>query len=137
MMGFLDEITKAVGSQLLGGGSQKGLMDQVFGLINNPEIGGLGGLVQMFNNKGLGDAMSSWIGTGENKPVSGDQIANALGSEKIREIAEKLGMNGTDAANSLAALLPKVIDGLTPDGAIPQGGLLEQGLSLLKQKFSV
>jgi len=136
-MGFLDDITKAVGGQLAGGGGQKGLMDEVLGLINNPEIGGLGGLVQKFNGSGLGDIMSSWIGTGENKPVSGDQIANALGSEKIREIAEKLGMNGADASNSLASLLPKVIDGLTPDGKIPQGGLLEQGLSLLKQKFSV
>lgn len=43
-MGFLDELAKAAGSQLLGGGSQKGLMDQVLGLINNPEAGGIGGL---------------------------------------------------------------------------------------------
>jgi uncharacterized protein YidB (DUF937 family) len=137
MMGFFDEMTKAVGSQLLSGGGQKGAMDQVLGLINNPEVGGLGGLVQLFNSKGLGDIMSSWIGTGENLPVSGDQIAHALGSEKIREIAEKLGMSGADTSNNLAALLPKIIDGLTPDGTVPQGGLLEQGLCLLKQKFSV
>jgi uncharacterized protein YidB (DUF937 family) len=112
-------------------------MDQALDLINNPDTGGLGGLIQLFQSKGLGDIISSWIGTGENQPVSGDQIVDALGSEKIREIAQKLGMSGEDASTSLAALLPKIIDGLTPEGKVPQGGMLEQGLSLLKQKFSV
>ena len=66
-------------------------MEQVLGLINNPETGGLAGLVETFKSKGLGDAMSSWIGTGENKPVSGEEIANTIGSDKIQEIAGKLG----------------------------------------------
>ena len=58
-MGFLDEITKVVGGQLFGGASQGGLMEQVLGLINNPETGGLAGLIETFKDKGLGDVMSS------------------------------------------------------------------------------
>ena len=134
-MGFLDEITKVVGDKFLGGASQGGLMELVLGLINNPQTGGLGGLVEMFKSKGLGDAVSSWISTGENQPVSNDQITSALGSNTIQEIAQKLGISGTDASNGLAALLPQLIDKLTPDGSIPEGDLLEQGLSILKQKL--
>ena len=124
-----------MGGQLLGGASQGGLMEQVLGLINNPQTGGLGGLIEMFKSKGLGDAVSSWISTGENQPVSGDQITSALGSDTIQEIAQKLGISGTDASSGLAALLPQIIDKLTPDGTVPEGDLLEQGLSILKQKL--
>lgn len=134
-MGFLDEITKVVGSQLLGGASQGSLMEQVLGLINNPQTGGLAGLVEMFKSKGLGDAAASWISTGENQPASGDQMASAFGSDKIQEIAQKLGISGTETSSGLAALLPQLIDKLTPDGSIPEGDLLEQGLNLLKQKL--
>lgn len=134
-MGLLDEITKAVGTKLLGGAGEGNLIEQVLGLINNPQTGGLEGLVEMFKSKGLGDAVSSWVGTGDNQRVSGDQIANALGSDKVQEIAQKLGMSGTDASNSLAELLPQIIDKLTPDGTVPEGNLLEQGLGMLKQKL--
>ncbi len=134
-MGFLNDMMKAVGSQL-GGTSQGGMMEQVLGLINNPETGGLGGLIDKFKNKGLGDAISSWISTGENQPVSGEQITNTLGTDTIQKIAEKLGIPDTEVSSNLAALIPQVIDKLTPDGTVPEGGLLEQGLGMLKQKFS-
>jgi uncharacterized protein YidB (DUF937 family) len=66
-MGFLDEKAKGLlGKVLGGGGSQNPLMDIVLGLITNPQTGGLQGLIQTFKEKGLGDAVSSWISTGEN-----------------------------------------------------------------------
>ncbi len=132
-MGLLDEIAKVAGSKLLGGESQGGLMEQVLGLVNNPGTGGLQGLIQTFTSKGLGDAVSSWVGTGENQPVSGEQVTHALGSDKIQEIAQKLGISGSDASSGLAALLPQIVDKLTPDGKVPEGGMLEQGLSSLKK----
>jgi uncharacterized protein YidB (DUF937 family) len=135
MMGLFDEITKTMRTRILGGASQGGLMEQVLGLINNPETGGLGGLIETFKSKGLGDVISSWIGTGQNQPVSGEQIANALGDNKIREIAQKLGLSGADASSGLAELLPQIIDKLTPDGTVPEDGLLEQGLAMLKGKI--
>jgi uncharacterized protein YidB (DUF937 family) len=103
-MGLLDEITKVVGHKFLGGASQGGLMKLVLGLINNPQTGGLAGLVEMFKSKGLGDAVSSWISTGEHQPVSNDQTTSAFGSDTVQEISQKLGTSGTDASNGLAAM---------------------------------
>jgi uncharacterized protein YidB (DUF937 family) len=136
-MGLLDEAMKMAGGALLGGKEQGqgGLMESVLGLLNNPETGGLAGLIETFKGKGLGDAVSSWISTGENQPVSGDQIQNVLGSGQIQQIAEKLGVSTTEASGGLASLLPMVIDKLTPQGTLPEGGLLEQGLGMLMQKL--
>jgi uncharacterized protein YidB (DUF937 family) len=119
-MGFLQEILKTAASRLFGGTSQSGLSEQVMALIDDPETGGLEGLVETLKNKGLGDAVSSWIGTGENQSVSGEAIANALGSDKIEEIAGKLGISNSEVAHGLAAFLPAIIDKLTPDGKLPE-----------------
>ncbi|OPY79962.1 MAG: hypothetical protein A4E65_01690 [Syntrophorhabdus sp. PtaU1.Bin153] len=132
-MGIFDAIIKGVGSQIFGEAAQGGLVEQILGLINNPQTGGLSGLIEQFNNKGLGDAVSSWVSTGENQPVSGEQMEQMLGSEKIQEIAQNLGISGADASGGLAALLPQIIDKLTPEGTVPEGGILEQGLDLLKK----
>ena len=134
-MGFLNEILQGVGSQLLSGGRQSGLIEIVTGLMNNPQTGGLSGIIDMFNKSGLGDAISSWISTGENQPVSGEQIEQALGSDTIQEIAQRLGVSGADASGGLAALLPQIIDKLTPDGTVPESDIIAQGLDLLKNKL--
>jgi uncharacterized protein YidB (DUF937 family) len=135
-MGILEGILKGLGDKFLGGAEQGGLMEQVIGLINNPQTGGLSGLVDQFNNKGLGGLVSSWIGPGENQPASGEQIEQMFGSDKIQEIAQKLGISGTEASGGLAALLPQMIDKLTPEGKLPDGGMLDQGLAFLKKSLS-
>lgn len=135
-MGILDGILKGVGEKIFGGEAPGGLFEQVLGLINNPQTGGLSGLVDQFNNKGLGGLVSSWIGTGENQPVSGEQIEQMFGKDKIQEIAQKLGISGTEASGGLAALLPQMIDKLTPEGKLPEGGMLDQGLAFLKKGLS-
>ncbi len=136
-MGLLDDIMKKAGGAILGGGEQAqgGLMETVLQLVNNPETGGLSGLIETLKSKGLGDAVSSWISTSENQSVSSDQIQHALGSEQIQQIAEKLGLSHGAVSSGLAAILPQVIDKLTPHGQVPEGGLLEQGLGMLKQKL--
>ena len=93
IMGILDGIIKGVGDKILGGEAPGGLFEQVLGLINNPQTGGLSGLVEQFTSKGMGGLVSSWIGTGENQPVSGEQIAQMFGNDKIQEIAQKLGIS--------------------------------------------
>jgi uncharacterized protein YidB (DUF937 family) len=108
-----------------------GLLGMVGNLLNNPETGGLQGLVDKFQSSGLGDAVASWVSTGENQAVSGEQIQGALGSEQIQAIASKLGIPPEIASSQLAQMLPDLINKLTPNGAIPEGGLLQQGLSLL------
>jgi uncharacterized protein YidB (DUF937 family) len=131
-MGFLDGVKKAVGMQP-GGSSQGGIDEHVLSLVKGP--GGIAGLVEQFKSKGLGEVISSWISTGKNLPISAEQITKVLGSGKIAEIAQKVGLSAKDVSKRLASLLPRVIDGLTPNGNVPAGGALEQGLSSLKQKL--
>jgi uncharacterized protein YidB (DUF937 family) len=134
-MGLLDELGKGLLGNLTGGGGQSPLMDVITGLISNPNTGGLSGLVQTFAGKGLGDVIGSWISTGENQPISADQIQHVFGKDQLQGIAEKLGISSQEASGGLAQLLPQIIDKLTPEGSIPQGGLLEQGLGMLKGKL--
>ena len=133
-MGLLDEIVKGVAGKFLGGsgGAQNPLVDIALSLLTNPQTGGLGGLVETFKNKGLGDVMSSWIGTGQNLPISADQIQQVLGSDLIRQFAKKLGGSNEDVSGGLANLLPNLIDKLTPNGQLPGKDVLEQGLRKLK-----
>ena len=133
-MGILDEMAKGLLGKVLGGGSsQNPLMDIVLCLITNPQTGGLQGLIQTFKEKGLGDAVSSWISTGENQSVSGDQIQLALGGNFIQEIAKQLGSSKSEVSGGLANLLPEIIDKLTPSGTLPEGDALNQGLNKLKK----
>jgi uncharacterized protein YidB (DUF937 family) len=134
-MGIFDEVISGIESKIFGEAGQGTFMEQILGLINSPQTGGLSGLMDQFKNNGMGDLISSWVGTGENQPVSGEQIHQVFGVDKIQEIAQKMGISGTEASQGLASLLPEIIDKLTPEGKIPEGGILEQGLSLLKNKF--
>jgi uncharacterized protein YidB (DUF937 family) len=135
-MGLFDDLKKGVMEKFLGGGEQqKKLMDLATNLITNRESGGLAGLAQLFQNKGLGDAISSWIGTGQNQPVTGDQITNVLGSEQIRQFAQKLGFSSEEITKGLASVLPQIIDHLTPHGQVPDQGALDQGIAALKDRL--
>ncbi|HTS54992.1 MAG TPA: YidB family protein [Burkholderiales bacterium] len=132
-MGLLDQITGALGQQAGGSGQANQLMQMAVSLINS-HPGGLQGLVQQFTQAGLGQQAQSWVSTGQNLPVSAEQITQVLGSGKLQEIAAQLGIGHADAASGLANALPHVVDHLTPSGAV-QNDLVQQGLSLLKGKL--
>lgn len=134
-MGLLDKIVSAVGSSVSDDGENKGLWEQVLDLVNNPAIGGLPGLIDKFKNNGLGNIVTTWVGTGANQPISADQIMQTIGSDKIQKIAGKLGMSENEVSAGLAAMLPHVIDKLTPKGVVPDGAVIEQGLNLLTKQF--
>lgn len=123
-MGFLDELSGGLVGKLFSGGDKNKLFESIIGIINNPQKGGLSGLVQMFQDKGLGDTVSSWISTGKNLPVSADQIKQALGSDQIQQISEHVGVSQEEASTGLADLLPEIIDKLTPDGKMPENDML-------------
>ena len=142
-MGLLDSILGAAmggnSAQVPAGGT--GLGGIIGALANNPQVlqaitgmlandgshGGLGGLVSKFQQAGLGDVIGSWVGSGENKPISGDQITQALGPDTISDLASKFGLNTGDTAGQLSNILPGLIDKLTPHGAAPAGGLGNSG----------
>ncbi|MRR35170.1 DUF937 domain-containing protein [bacterium] len=137
-MGLLDELVGKAAGMLggaQGGEGQGGLLDEVMGMLAGGQGGGLSGLVQNFKDKGLGDIVSSWISTGENLPISADQIKEGLGSETVQNLAAKVGISPDDLSAQLSQFLPGVIDKLTPDGTVPEGGLREKGLEFLKGKL--
>lgn len=134
-MGLFDELTGGLAGKLFSGEGKDKLLENIMGLINNPQTGGLSGLAQTFKDKGLGDVISSWIGTGNNLPVSADQIKEALGADQLQEIAKNAGVSQEEASQGLAGLLPEIIDKLTPDGKVPEGDMLAQGLNMLKGKI--
>lgn len=133
-MGLLDSVLGAVmgGAQQQAGGAAAGGLGGNLGallpvitsmLANGSQQGGLGGLLEKFNQAGLGDVASSWVGKGENMPISGDQLSQVLGSGAIGDIAAKLGIDASQAGGMLSQALPGIIDQLTPDGQAPEGGL--------------
>lgn len=88
---------------------------------------GLDKILEQLNAGGLGDQVQSWIGKGGNLPVSPEQIEQVLGSGPLADIAERFGIDPANAAQQVSAMLPGLIDQLTPDGKLPQdlGGLGE------------
>jgi len=130
-MGLLDSVVGSLAAGNTQGGN--GLLDVVMQLIQN-QPGGLAGLVQSLQQGGLGEVVNSWVSTGQNMPVSGQQLASALGGDQLQTIAAQLGLSPEQASGSLADLLPQVVDQLTPNGQLPEGGdLLTQGLAMLKK----
>lgn len=120
-MGLLDSVMGAVTGQA---GQPGGLAGVLGGLLaNNSELGGLSGLIEKFKQAGLGDVIQSWIGQGENLPISAEQITQVLGSGTIGNIASQLGIDPAQASNQLAQVLPGLVNTLTPGGEAPQGGL--------------
>src|ERR1700722_16106886 len=115
-MSFLEDMAGKELSSMLASGSNP-LASTVMQVINN-QPGGLSGLVQQFHDKGLGSLVSSWVGTGQNLPISADQIQHVLGSEQVKELAAKAGISPEAASSHLSQLLPMLIDKITPNGQV-------------------
>lgn len=136
-MGLLDQMAGqligSLGSQKQDAVPQGALLEGLMSLIDRN--GGVPALLQKLQESGLSDQVSSWISTGENQPVSGDQMKAALGEDQIQELANQSGIEPAHVSTGLAQLLPQIIDQLTPGGNVPQNELLAQGLNLLKGKL--
>jgi len=131
-MGFLDDVVGKV-KETIGGGEHSALANEILGLLSGgSEGGGLQGLIHSFKEKGLGDIVSSWVGTGQNLPISGDQLKTGLGADLIGRLAAKVGVSPDVATSKLTEILPGIVDKLTPEGTVPESGLLQQGLNFLR-----
>jgi uncharacterized protein YidB (DUF937 family) len=82
--------------------------------------GGLNDLVKQMHQNGLGDAANSWIGSGPNKAVNPNDLANALGADQINSLMAHSGLSRDELLDGLSQNLPQVVDHLTPDGKVPQ-----------------
>lgn len=126
-MGLLDSILGAVNKQPQASGGANPLIGILGGLLE--QSGGLQGLMNKFNQAGQGNAFASWVSTGQNQQISGSQIQNVLGSEQIRALAGKLGIDPNQASNFLAEYLPKAVDQMTPAGQIDPTADHQQSLA--------
>ncbi len=132
-MGLLDNLENQAMGKVMGsvGGSNPVVAGLLQMIQNQP--GGLPGLVQSFQQKGMGGLISSWVSTGPNPPISPDQVHEVLGSDQVNALAAKAGISPEAAKAAIAQILPGLVDKLTPNGAIPEhsnvmgmlGGLLQ------------
>ena len=81
--------------------------------------GGLNDLLKQFEQNGQGDVAKSWVGTGSNKTIAPDDLANALGTDRINQLMQVSGLSRGDLLNGLSQHLPGVVDQLTPSGRVP------------------
>ena len=84
--------------------------------------GGLGGLLQRMQQAGAGPQGHSWIGTGQNMPISPDMLSQIFGGGQMDDIARELGVSRGEAESTVAQVLPDVVDRMTPTGSIPDDG---------------
>ena len=82
-------------------------------------LGGLGGLVNKLQQGGLGDVVNSWVGSGQNQPVSPGQLGSALGPGVIKTLSQMTGVSEDDLSKQLSQILPGVVNSLTPNGRLP------------------
>lgn len=138
-MGLLDDLGKQVLGNVLGGTTEAagGQINWVqLGIAVLDKFGGIEGLMKTFNEKGVGDIIASWIGTGANLPISADQLLSVLGRKNVADVAQEAGTDASTAADGLANILPGLIDKLTPKGESIGGDVLQQGIqSLLSGKL--
>lgn len=129
-MGLLDSLAGGMLEKVMG---EKGAMAQVaMDMLN--QNGGLTGMLEKFKENGLAEQAASWVGTGENLPISADQIASVLGSGQLGEIATKFGIDTNTLSAQIAEHLPTIVDKLTPNGEVPSesGNLLSVLMGMLK-----
>jgi outer membrane protein OmpA-like peptidoglycan-associated protein/uncharacterized protein YidB (DUF937 family) len=117
-MGAMDMVLDEVESKFgLSSGNASSLLSSLLSYVNEQGTG-LKGLLDRFKQVGLGDSVSSWL-TGSAKPISADNVENALGTNAISTIASRAGLSAATAASALAFMLPKVVQRLAPGGVLP------------------
>jgi uncharacterized protein YidB (DUF937 family) len=108
MPGGLEDLLKGGLGGLLGGAAAGSVLS-----------GGLNDLIKQFQQSGQGEVADSWVGTGSNKSISPNDLASALGADRINSLMGQSGMSREELLNGLSQNLPEVIDQLTPEGRLP------------------
>jgi uncharacterized protein YidB (DUF937 family) len=128
-MGIIDQVLAMAGSSGAQQEQHKTALGAILSYINSPQVGGIGGLQQMFQQGGLGHIVSSWIGTGQNLPISANQLQSVLHGGALQQAAQQSGMDSSQLTGMMATLLPHLVDHLTPNGQVPDGSTLQKMLS--------
>jgi uncharacterized protein YidB (DUF937 family) len=82
-------------------------------------LGGLGGLLNKLEQGGLGSQANSWVGSGQNQPVSPSQLGQALGPNIMKTLSQLTGISEDDLNKQLSQGIPVIVNNLTPNGKLP------------------
>jgi uncharacterized protein YidB (DUF937 family) len=111
-MALQDTLGKLGGNQ-----GQQGGIDNIQQLFGG---GGLSGIVTSLSQNGMGQQVQSWIGSGQNQPISGSDVQRAVDPGQLQQMAQRQGMSSDEYSNHIAQALPEMVDRVTPEGMIPQ-----------------
>ncbi len=115
------------------GGLSASLLPAVLGWVQ--QQGGVGNAVSALQTSGLGDQVQSWVGNGANQAMDPQAISQLMNSDQVSALAAKAGLSPEDVQSGVAALLPHVINHLTPNGQVSDAGESGNLLSAALGKF--
>jgi uncharacterized protein YidB (DUF937 family) len=130
-MGVLDDLTSKLGGQ----NGQEGGLAQIQKMVNSH--GGLQGVTSKLTNSGFGQQVQSWIGTGQNQPISGSQVQLAMDPNQLHQMAAQAGMSDEETSEHVAQALPEMVDQATPQGQIPEKDPFAKSVDSLKRMFKM
>jgi uncharacterized protein YidB (DUF937 family) len=108
MPGNLNDLLKGGLGGLLAGGAAGTILS-----------GGLNDLLKQLQESGHGEIAKSWVGTGQNQPISPKDLGSALGADQINSLTSEFGLSRDELLEGLSQYLPQVVDHLTPGGQVP------------------
>lgn len=114
---MLGNILNSVASSVLGNNDGQTKATQLIQSLLQSQ-GGIQGIMEKFQQGGLEQLVKSWIGTGENLPISVEQILDIFGKKEIDSAADDVGVSQQDAPNLLSEYLPQIVDQLSPNGQL-------------------
>lgn len=121
-------------AKLGGQGGQQGGLGALSKLFSSN--GGMQGMTSKLSQNGMGQQVQSWIGHGQNQPVSGDQIQSALDPNSINELARQTGQTPEQASSNVAQVLPEMMNQASPQGQMPSEDPFSKGINALKHMVS-
>lgn len=127
---------QAAGAASGSAGGLGGMLGGLAGALGGGQAGGggLGALLEQFQRAGLGDVAASWVASGPNQSITPEQLGRVFGDDAVAGLAERTGLPANDVLGQLSQLLPQMVDRVTPEGRVPEGGLGDIGAIL--ERFS-
>ena len=130
-MGILDQVTSKLGGQ---NGQDGGVASMQKLFTSN---GGLEGMTSKLTQSGLGKQVESWIGKGQNQPVSGKQVQQAMDPKDVHQVAKNAGMSDEEACDHIAKAMPEMVNQATPQGQIPKQDPFAKGVDSIKKMLKI
>ena len=106
---MFDLLIKEVAAKFGLGNKAGSILSALLGLMFQKQSGGLGGLLDLFKQKGLASIASTWLGGGKGLPlgINPTQLENVIGGALVEEIASKTGLGSGPIRGER---LPVVVD---------------------------